>query len=141
MGRRFDKVKHDPALFLKYWVIQGLWVFITLVPTITMNMSKRNPALGVRDYLGWAIWGLGFLIEVVADMQVRLQKRPSQRGTVHLFWPLERFATSQLLWGNTPLVRPLPGLQCCLQRLAISQSCLANFCHASHHSAVWCASP
>lgn len=66
--RRFDKVKHDPAVFLKYWVIQGLWVFITLVPTITLNMSKRNPALGVRDYLGWAIWGLGFLIEVVADM-------------------------------------------------------------------------
>jgi len=67
--RRFDKVKHDPAVFLKYWVIQGLWVFITLVPTITLNMSKRNPALGMRDYLGWTIWGLGFLIEVVADMQ------------------------------------------------------------------------
>lgn len=79
--RRFDKAKHDPATFFKFWTIQGLWVFITLIPAITLNTSRRNPALSYRDYLGWVVWGLGFLLELVADMQKSIFKsNPANEG-------------------------------------------------------------
>jgi len=71
---RFDEAKNDPAMFFKFWTVQGLWVFITLIPVITLNTSTRNPPLGPRDYIGWAVWSLGFLIEVVADMQKSIFK-------------------------------------------------------------------
>lgn len=72
--KRFDKAKVEPATFFKFWFIQGLWVFITLLPAITLNTTRRNPAVGWRDYVGWGIWGLGFVIEVVADLQKSIFK-------------------------------------------------------------------
>jgi len=67
--KRFNKAKKDPALMFKFWTIQGIWVFITLLPTLLLNSSRKNPPIGGRDYIGWAIWGMGFLFEVVADAQ------------------------------------------------------------------------
>ena len=67
--KRFDKARDNPSVLFKFWTIQGLWVFITLLPTLIQNGERRNPLIGRRDYIGWAIWGLGFLFEVVADMQ------------------------------------------------------------------------
>ena len=31
--------------------------------------SRRNPPIGTRDYIGWGIWTIGFIFEVVADAQ------------------------------------------------------------------------
>ena len=67
--KRFDKARDNPSVLFKFWTIQGLWVFITLLPTLIQNGERRTPLIGRRDYIGWAIWGLGFLFEVVADMQ------------------------------------------------------------------------
>jgi len=66
---RFDNVKHDPAKFFVYWSVQGLWVFVTLLPTLALHSSALNPAFGMRDLLGFGIWGLGFALEVMADKQ------------------------------------------------------------------------
>jgi len=78
---RFDRVKDDPAVFFKYWTVQGLWVFITLIPMITLNSTRRNPPIGTRDYLGWGIWVSGFVIEVVADMHKSIFKsNPDNKG-------------------------------------------------------------
>lgn len=79
--KRFDQAKNDPATFFKFWTIQGLWVFITLIPTIALNNTRRNPPLGLRDYIGWGIWAAGFLIEVVADMQKSIfRSNPLNKG-------------------------------------------------------------
>jgi len=67
--KRFDKARDDPAVMFKFWTIQGLWVWVTLIPTLLLNMETRNPPIGTRDYIGWAIWGVGFFFEVVADLQ------------------------------------------------------------------------
>jgi len=67
--KRFDKAKQDPATFFTFWTMQGLWVFVTLIPFIALNTTTFNPAIGLRDYIGWSLWGLGFLTEVVADLQ------------------------------------------------------------------------
>lgn len=66
---RFNKVRDKPSLMLLYWTIQGLWVYMTTLPTLMLNSTKENPPLTWKDYLGWSIWTAGFCIEVVADYQ------------------------------------------------------------------------
>ena len=53
---RFDKAKHDPAKFLIFWSLQGLWVFVTLLPTLALHSSNLNPAFGLKDFIGFGIW-------------------------------------------------------------------------------------
>ncbi|XP_062396262.1 uncharacterized protein si:ch211-210c8.6 [Sardina pilchardus] len=67
--RRFNGVRDSPGTFFVYWTVQALWVFITLLPTLILNSEKRNVPLGVTDYIGWGMWGLGFATEAIADQQ------------------------------------------------------------------------
>ncbi|KAL3831371.1 hypothetical protein ACJMK2_023124 [Sinanodonta woodiana] len=66
---RFNKVRGNPGMFWIYWTIQGVWVFLTLLPTIMLNDKKEDKPLTTRDYVGWGIWVLGFLFEAIADYQ------------------------------------------------------------------------
>ena len=47
----------------------GVWVFVTLLPVLILNGKKEDRPLSTRDYVGWGLWGLGFLFEVIADHQ------------------------------------------------------------------------
>ena len=67
--RRFDKARDSPGTFLVFWSLQGVWVWVTLLPTLLLNTVKRDVPLGNKDYLGYGLWATGFLFEVVADMQ------------------------------------------------------------------------
>jgi len=69
---RFKTVKHDPPKFLIWWTIQGVWVFVTLLPSLLLNLKRDSVPLGPRDYLGWGLWVAGFLVEVTADRQKTL---------------------------------------------------------------------
>jgi steroid 5-alpha reductase family enzyme len=48
--RRFKKAKESAVVFLIYWIIQGVWVFITLLPSLILISSSSDVALGLRDY-------------------------------------------------------------------------------------------
>ncbi|MFT5680862.1 MAG: steroid 5-alpha reductase family enzyme [Myxococcota bacterium] len=67
---RFDHLKTDPLRFLSVWTIQGLWVFFTAVCALIIN-TRADPGgpLTILDALGFALWGLGFGIEVISDRQ------------------------------------------------------------------------
>jgi len=79
--KRFKKAKEDSSVMFKFWTIQGIWVFVTLLPTLLLNSERRNPPIGTRDYIGWGIWGLGFLFEVVADAQKTIfRNNPLNKG-------------------------------------------------------------
>lgn len=67
--KRFDQAKADPMKFFTFWTIQGVWVFVTLLPTLMLNNTKRDVPVGIRDYVGWGMWTVGMLFEVVADAQ------------------------------------------------------------------------
>ena len=41
-GRRFDKARDSPGTFLVFWSIQGVWVWLTLLPSLVLNTTKRN---------------------------------------------------------------------------------------------------
>ncbi len=71
---RFDKVRDKPARFLVYWMLQGVWVLVTLAPTLMLNNSTRDPPLGARDYLGWSMWLVGMCFECLADFQKSMFK-------------------------------------------------------------------
>ncbi|EDO44484.1 predicted protein [Nematostella vectensis] len=78
---RFDKVRDNPKVFFIYWSIQGVWVFITLLPTLLLNTKREDPELGWKDYLGWGLWSAGFLLEALADHQKSVFKaNPSSKG-------------------------------------------------------------
>ncbi|KAM9505411.1 uncharacterized protein ACWYII_047825 [Salvelinus alpinus] len=72
--RRFNNVRDSPGTFFVYWSVQAVWVFMTLLPTLILNSEQRDEPLGLRDYLGWGIWGLGFATEAIADQQKWLFK-------------------------------------------------------------------
>lgn len=79
--KRFDKAKESPSVMFKFWTIQGIWVFVTLLPTLLLNSERRNPAIGTRDYIGWGMWTLGFIFEVVADAQKSIfRNNPDNKG-------------------------------------------------------------
>ena len=66
---RFDDIKITPPRFFAAWTIQGVWVLLTALPVFTVNAMSSTKDLGVNDYIGWAIWVLGFALEVISDNQ------------------------------------------------------------------------
>ena len=46
------KARDSPAVLFKFWTIQGVWVFITLLPTLILNTERRDPPLARQDYIG-----------------------------------------------------------------------------------------
>ena len=55
---RFDRAKHDPAKFLIFRSLQGLWVFVTLLHTFALHSSTLNLAFGLKDFIGFGIWAV-----------------------------------------------------------------------------------
>jgi len=66
---RFDEIKINPPRFLAAWTIQGTWVLLTALPVFTVNVFCSQKELGLVDFAGWMVWGLGFTIEIVSDNQ------------------------------------------------------------------------
>jgi steroid 5-alpha reductase family enzyme len=92
---RFDAIKPSFPLFLRMWTIQGLWVFLTLSCALAAMAAVTRIPLGGVAAVGSLVWGLGFVIEVVADRQKRVFRAdPAQAG---------RFITSGLwAWSRHP---------------------------------------
>jgi len=69
--KRFEKALTQPATLGVYWALQGVWVFVTLLPTLLVLAAPgaSQPGWGWADAAGAAIWAAGWLIESVADAQ------------------------------------------------------------------------
>ena len=67
---RFDEIRSKCLPFLVFWIFQMLWVFVVSAPLIYVNSSPRPELpLGAYDYAGWALFGTGFVMQVVSDVQ------------------------------------------------------------------------
>ena len=68
---RFDAIKPDAMRFLIVWLMQGLWVFLTLCAALSAITVLRPPDLGIVEAIGLLLWLIGFSFEVIADRQKR----------------------------------------------------------------------
>ena len=66
---RLEKAKRKPQIFFLYWTLQGLWIFLNLLPTLSMQNHDVTTVISRREVIGWAISGAGILIETVSDLQ------------------------------------------------------------------------
>lgn len=73
---RIQKIKRDPRFdnmrdsfwrFLSFWILQGITVWVVLIPTILF--FGRDPLFHILMPIGAAIWGIGLIFESAADQQ------------------------------------------------------------------------
>jgi len=103
---RFDKVKHQPATFLIYYLVQGLWCLLTPLPVYLVLTQRRQDSkpLECSDFASWAGWLIGFALEVVADRQKTTWKDAGnknfmQTGLFHYSQHPNYFG-EMLLWAS-----------------------------------------
>lgn len=79
---RFDKVKHKPATFLIFWMLQGFWCMLTPLPAylLLLRTPGDNAPLVTSDYAAWCGWLVGFLTEAIADRQKSAWKDGGNTG-------------------------------------------------------------
>lgn len=70
MGRdkRFDEMRKSFWQFGRFWILQGLTVWVVLLPSM-LFLAKSPTELPWYAYVGLAIWACGLTIEATADMQ------------------------------------------------------------------------
>ncbi|XP_037079538.1 uncharacterized protein LOC119100562 [Pollicipes pollicipes] len=102
--KRFNKARDSPSTLFVYWTLQGVWVLVTLLPTLVMmdGSERRQPC--TQHYVGWAMWAVGFVFEVVADYQKTVfRNNPANKGRFITtgVWSLSRhpnYFGEVLLW-------------------------------------------
>merc|ERR1711916_137540 len=81
MGKdeRFDGYRNCLPFF-GFWFFQFFVTWIQFMPIAVLNASTSTAPLDWRDYLGFSMWGVGFVIEFVADIQKFRFKRRGGKG-------------------------------------------------------------
>lgn len=75
-----------------------------LLPTLILNAKQEDTALCSRDYIGWAVWTAGMLIEAIADYQkfsFRSNPANANKWIDHGLWSIVRhpnYLGEILLW-------------------------------------------
>lgn len=78
--RRFRDIKPSFARFLLAWTVQGLWVSLTLAAALAAITSMNRLDLGIFALVGFLVWLLGFVIEVIADRQKSMFRADPQNA-------------------------------------------------------------
>ena len=89
---RFDRIKPNFLWFLMAWTLQGLWVLLTMSCALAAITSATPAPLGLPALVGFALWVVGFAVEVTADRQkTAFRADPANR---------DRFITTGL-WAHS----------------------------------------
>ncbi|KAI9020337.1 hypothetical protein DFJ74DRAFT_699423 [Hyaloraphidium curvatum] len=69
--KRFDELKKDPIQFAIPWSLQIVWVFLTALNVWIVNGNNPAQMRGwwALDFVGLAVWCVGWGWEVIADHQ------------------------------------------------------------------------
>jgi steroid 5-alpha reductase family enzyme len=108
--RRFDRIKPFFIRFLMTWTLQGLWVLITGGAALAAMTAATTVPLGPVAMVGFALWIIGFGIEVVADRQKREFRRDpanKDRFIAHGLWAWSRhpnYFGEILLWTGVAVI-------------------------------------
>jgi steroid 5-alpha reductase family enzyme len=92
--------------FLRVFLLQGILMWIISIPLLAAQFHAAPNHLTALDYLGVAVWLIGFFFEAAGDLQLaRFKADPANRGKVmdRGVWGLTRhpnyFGDSAQWWG------------------------------------------
>ena len=101
--------------FLQVFMLQGLFLFITVLPVIYINMHSVD-SFHFLDGTGVLIWLIGFYFETVGDYQLKqFKSKPENKGKIITsgLWRYTRhpnyFGEVVQWWGIFLLAVTLPG--------------------------------
>lgn len=66
--KRFDEMRSNFWRFGRFWLLQGISVWIIMIPSLFF-FNSDNEILSSFSYLGIIIWLFGIIIETTADIQ------------------------------------------------------------------------
>eukprot|EP00041_Stephanoeca_diplocostata_P005705 m.66496 g.66496 ORF g.66496 m.66496 type:complete len:259 (-) comp15952_c0_seq1:103-879(-) len=104
--KRFKLARNNPKLFAFYWFLQGVWIFVSLLPTLLMLSKTQDHGIQTRDLIGWGMWAAGFLFESIADYQkfvFRKNAANADKFIRHGLWSTSRhpnYFGEILLWSG-----------------------------------------
>jgi steroid 5-alpha reductase family enzyme len=100
-GPRFPLIS-----LLTVFGLQGVLMWLVSMPTQVAQLSGMPDGLNVLDYIGAAVWIVGFLFEAIGDFQLaRFKSDPANAGKVmdRGLWKYTRhpnyFGNAVLWWG------------------------------------------
>lgn len=68
--------------YAQVYILQGALLFCIALPVLILHKNFGEP-LGILDFVGVLVWGIGFLFESVGDAQLaNFLKNPNNRGEV-----------------------------------------------------------
>jgi steroid 5-alpha reductase family enzyme len=92
--------------FFKVFLLQGILMWIISAPLLAAQIRSTPDRLTVLDFIGAAVWAIGFFFEVAGDFQLaRFKANPANKGKVmdRGVWRLTRhpnyFGDSAQWWG------------------------------------------
>jgi len=65
---RFDDIRGDFKKFLQFWMLQGVSVWVILVPVLLLITSDQT-IFSIVSLAGLLIWMFGLCVEAIADLQ------------------------------------------------------------------------
>lgn len=91
--------------YLQVFMLQGAIMFVIALPLMQVNASNSSELLPA-DFIGAAVWLIGFLFEAVGDGQMmRFKNNPANKGKIMRYglWKYTRhpnyFGEALLWWG------------------------------------------
>lgn len=77
---RFDEMRNSFLRFSRFWVLQGLSVFVVMLAALN-GFNQTTTVITILSWLGICIFVAGILIETTADAQkYRFGNNPKNRG-------------------------------------------------------------
>ena len=126
---RFIEIKKTKIRFFYAWLIQGLWVIITMGPLLAVMTTKsfRTSAFNLLEFFGIGIWITGLVVEIISDEQKtsfnenpdnkdrfinvglwKYSRHPNYVGEITLWTGATIFAASSLSGGQyVTLIGPI----------------------------------
>jgi steroid 5-alpha reductase family enzyme len=65
---RFDGMRENPLKFIRFWLLQGVTVFLVLIGVL-LFMEVKSPKVNLLSIFGVIVFLCGLAIEAIADLQ------------------------------------------------------------------------
>ncbi|EDQ92234.1 uncharacterized protein MONBRDRAFT_14354 [Monosiga brevicollis MX1] len=128
---RFDGTRDSFFKFLSFFIFQMIWVWVVSLPVTFVNGDEDDPALNEGDYIGWALFLIGFMLQMSADITKfyfkqeadsadfcdegpwAASRHPNYAGEILMWWGIFISATSVFEipgndhWGWVTILSPL----------------------------------